>query len=188
MKDTILADPASLTEFILRCREGEPSALDEFARRFGPEVERLARSILNTPEDAQDAAQEALISAVEALGKFRGDSDLRTWVFAITINACRKKIRVGQGRQRLASLLGGLLRIQSDRVPGVERVTETRLDLQSALRHMDEKHRIPMVLRYGYGLSVKEIAQVTGTGENTVLSRLFHARMKLRRILDGEEG
>ena len=114
-----MTDTASLNEFVLRCREGEPSALDEFARRYGPEVERLARSILNSPEDAQDVAQEALISAVEALGKFRGDSDLRTWVFAITINACRKRIRACLARQRLASVLGGLLRSQGDHTPSV---------------------------------------------------------------------
>lgn len=175
------------TDLIERCLQGDISALDEYARRFGPEVEQLACAMLDSPMNAQNVAQEILVSAVEASGKFRVGNDLRIWVFSIAINNCRKKNRAEQVRQCLVDVLSGLLRGQSNHIRGGDRLTETWLDMQTAMRQLDEKHRIPIILHYGHGLSVAEICRVTGVGENTVLLRLFHARARLNRILNGEE-
>jgi RNA polymerase sigma-70 factor, ECF subfamily len=183
----VLPVPLLLT----RCRAGDPAALDEFARRYGPEIERLALVVLaeddSAGESAADAAQETLAAALENLHRFRGESDLRTWLFAIALNVCRKKLRRRRAQARMLDALRGLLRLHAPGPGELARAAETRLDVQSALARLDDKFRLPLVLRYAHSLRTAEIAQVLGLNENTVLSRLYQGREKLRRILESEE-
>src|SRR5262245_54811373 len=86
-------------------RAGDTLSLDELARDSFPAAYRFAASILDDPDDAEDAAQEAVISALAALDKYRGESSFRTWLFAITLNACRKYLRKRKARRTLDSAL-----------------------------------------------------------------------------------
>lgn len=166
------------------CKVGDSSAIESFVRTYQQDVYRLALSILDDSKEAEDATQEALLAALRALDSFRGTSSLKTWLFSITVNLCRTRLHQQKRRMRLKQILGGIL--QTQRVPSVEEKAignESAEALWHAIHDMDEKHRIPIVLRYYHDLSVPEIANVLQIPEGTVHSRLNTARRQLHEVL-----
>lgn len=164
-----------------------PVAVDEFVRAYQQGVYRLAYSILEDADEAEDAAQEALVAAVGKLDTFRGQSSLRTWVYAIALNICRRHLQKRRSSQRLIDVLQSWLHLRADAPAPPEAATlelETQGDVARAVRGLDEKHRLPVILRYYHDLPVSEIAQVLGISEGTVHSRLFTARERLRVRLE----
>ena len=169
---------------IEQCRVGDSSAIESFVETYQQDVYRLALSILDDPNEADDATQESLLAALRALDSFHGASSLKTWLFSITVNICRTRLQKQKLRERLRQILGAIL--QTARTPSVEENTiEHELDeaLWRAVHTMDEKHRIPVVLRYYHDLSVAEIATILQIPEGTVHSRLNTARRLLHGAL-----
>ncbi|HEX6270333.1 MAG TPA: sigma-70 family RNA polymerase sigma factor, partial [Anaerolineales bacterium] len=145
------------------CRAGDSSAVERFVRNYQQDVYRLALSILDDPNEAEDATQEALLAALRALNSFQGASSFKTWLYSITVNLCRTRLQQHKRRERLAEILGGILRVQATLPPSVEEDAiqhESDESLWRAIHSMDEKHRIPIVLRYYHDLSVVEIASI----------------------------
>lgn len=168
------------------CRAGDSAAVEHFVQTYQPEVYRLALSILDDSSEADDATQESLLAALRALGTFLGGSSLKTWLFSITVNQCRTRLQNHRRRERLFSILGGLLGSQTGRPASVEEKAiqhETDAALWRAVRNMHEKHRIPIVLRYYHDLPVADIAEILRIPEGTVHSRLNTARRHLRDVL-----
>ena len=169
---------------IEQCRVGDSSAIESFVETYQQDVYRLALSILDDPHEADDATQESLLAALRALDSFHGASSLKTWLFSITVNICRTRLQKQKRRKRLRQILGGIL--QTARTPSVEESTiETESDeaLWHAIHQMDEKHRIPIVLRYYHDLSIAEIATILQIPEGTIHSRLNTARRLLHSAL-----
>src|SRR5258707_5990348 len=80
-----LSDPILVT----RAKHGDELALAALCARHAPRVERLARHLLRDPEDARDAAQEALAKVCVRLPQVRGDAQFSTWVHRLVVNTCR---------------------------------------------------------------------------------------------------
>jgi RNA polymerase sigma-70 factor (ECF subfamily) len=135
------------------CRVGDSSAIENFVQTYQQDIYRLALSILDDSNEAEDATQEALLTALRALDSFRGASSLKTWLYSITVNVCRNRFQRHRKQERLT------------------------------IHRMDEKHRIPIVLRYYHDLSVAEIASILRIPEGTVHSRLNTARRQLHNVL-----
>ena len=169
---------------IEQCRVGDSSAIESFVETYQQDIYRLALSVLDDPNEADDATQESLLAALRALDSFHGASSLKTWLFSITVNICRTRLHKQKRRERLRHILGGIL--QSGRTTSVEENTiehESDEALWRAVHTMDEKHRIPVVLRYYHDLSVAEIAAILQIPEGTVHSRLNTARRLLHSAL-----
>ena len=79
-----LSDPI----LVKRAKDGDPTALATLCERHAPRVERLAAQVLADPEDARDAAQEALAKLCLRLRQFRGDSQFATWLHRLVVNTC----------------------------------------------------------------------------------------------------
>jgi RNA polymerase sigma-70 factor (ECF subfamily) len=168
------------------CRAGDAAAVERFVQTYQQDVYRLALSILDDSSEAEDATQETLLAALRALDMFRGGSSLKTWLYSITVNMCRTRLQQFKRRERLAEILGGILRIQNARPPLVEEgVIQNESDdaFWHAIRGLKERHRIPIVLRYYQNLSVAEIAAILQIPEGTVHSRLNTARRQLHAVL-----
>lgn len=173
-------------QWIERCRVGDSSAIEDFVQTYQQDVYRLALSILDDSTDAEDATQDALLAALRSLDSFRGASSVTTWLYSITINICRTRLQRHKRRKGLIETLGGILQLHKIRAESVEEHAiqhETEDSLWRAIHHMDEKHRIPIVLRYYHDLSVAEIADILQIPEGTVHSRLNTARRQLHHIL-----
>ena len=171
---------------IEQCRVGDSSAIEYFVRTYQQDVYRLALSILDDPTEAEDAVQDSLLVALRALDSFRGASSLKTWLYSITVNICRTRLQHHKKRQGLIEILGGVLQLHRARPDSVEERAiqdESEQGLWRAIHRMDEKHRIPIVLRYYHDLSIAEIATILQIPEGTVHSRLNSARKKLYEVL-----
>lgn len=129
-------------------------------------------------EWAADAAQETFLTAQKALGKFRFESSVRTWLLGIANNECRRVYRQRRLKEPELELL--------DDVPGAADPTEnviSRQLLAAALERLSPEHRAVVILREIDGLTYEESAAVLGIPSGTVKSRLHHAFLNLRAML-----
>ena len=151
---------------------------EDLVKTYYAPVYRLCLSILADVDEAEDATQECFILACAGLPSFRGESNLKTWLFAIAVNACRGMLRKRQRGRVLTSALGALIRLvgSGNSVEESAVRSDQHSALWAAVDRLDEKHRLPVILRYTQNLSVPEIARVLNVNEGTVHSRLHYAR------------
>ncbi|HSV85012.1 MAG TPA: RNA polymerase sigma factor [Levilinea sp.] len=155
--------------------------VEEWIERYYPDIYRLALAILHDPDEASDAAQDCFVAADRAINGFQYESSPKTWLYAIAINTCRTRLRKHKTQRALVDKVRS---IQSlfERLPSPEdQIIHAEQDswLREAIRRLDEKHRLPIVLYYLEDLPVREIAYILGINEGTVHSRLHYARSQL---------
>ncbi|HEV2671160.1 MAG TPA: sigma-70 family RNA polymerase sigma factor [Gemmatimonadales bacterium] len=168
----------------------EPSELERFEAIVLPHVDAaytLARYLTGNTEDAQDIVQDAALRALKYFGGFRGtgERDGRAWLLTIVRNT------VHTWRQRRHPESGGTVfdeeqhseRIAADDPALALDRKETRERLREALAQLPDEFREVIVLRDIQELSYKEISDVIGVPEGTVMSRLHRARQRLQRML-----
>ena len=126
---------------------------------------------------AADVAQETFLTAQRALGRFRGDSSLRTWLLGIALNECRRSIR-RYGNDPLPLEVDLVCANADD-----EKAFVDRQALSAALARLSEDHRDVVLLHELQGLTYEEVANVLNVPVGTVKSRLHHAFLNLRRDL-----
>ena len=172
----------------------DDSAPVDLERQFTEIVEQysdLAYSVafrmLRNVEDAEDAVQEAYISAFKALPNFKGQSKLSTWLYRIVVNACLMKIRKDKSKAKYLSEKTFDDAIVYDWKNDPEEAavnSELRSMLESGLDHLSPDLRAAVVLRDIQGLSTEESADVLNISIASLKSRLHRARIMLRRHLD----
>lgn len=182
---------------IARSQSGDLEAFDALVLRHQQEVFAVAMRMLGDRDDAQDVAQDALVRAYRAIGTFRGQAKLSTWLVSITMNLCRNRRRWWARRRQfvVASLddpvetgEGTLAREVADPSPSPAALAQRRERQQQvadALQRLSERERSVVVLRDLQGYSYEEMAGALRCRVGTVKSRLSRARLRLRAILDG---
>jgi RNA polymerase sigma-70 factor (ECF subfamily) len=182
MREAGAADEAGLVE---RLRAGEARAFEELVRTYQHRVFGVAVRMLGSGAEAEDVAQEVFIRVHRAIGEFRGDAKLSTWLYAITSRLCLTRLGAGErrfgreGEETLARLANG----QADPVATLER-SELEAALHRAIAELPEERRIVVVLRDLEGLAYEEIAAALELPVGTVRSRLHRARMDLKDKLE----
>ncbi len=135
---------------------------------------RVARSLLNSNEDCKDALQEAVMRAWASRHTLRDESLFATWLTRILINVCKAMRR----RQRKYILFSQVK---------AEAVTDAPdSSVREALDRLPEKQRLPVVLHYMEGYSLKEVASMLRLTESTLRGRLYQARQSLKLALEDE--
>ena len=175
----------NLEQLLQRSQVSDPLVVEALVRQYHPLVYRLALSILDDPDEAQDAAQEVFIAAILNLNRYRGESSLKTWLYAIALNTCRGYLRKRKARQALTRTWQSLQSLRARPPTPEESALRSEADAQlwAAVDALDEKHRLPIILRYAHSLSVPEIARILGVNEGTLHSRLHYARRKIEEQL-----
>lgn len=184
------------SELVRRAKAGDIEAFEELTTRHERQIYSLAYRILQNPHDAEDVTQQAFLSAVENLAKFREESSFGTWLYRIATFAALKVIRKRKGLDTVSLEEATEPREDYDSIPHPEYIAdwkqspeqlvernETQRLLDDALAKLDEKHRLVFVLRDVEGLSVKETAETLGLSESNVKMRLLRARLQLREEL-----
>lgn len=189
MYEHIMNPPTDLDQTFRHTLTGDAASVESLVHACYPAVYHLAVSILNDPHEAEDAAQEALLAAVMALDRYRGESSFKTWLYAITINTCRGHLRKRRMRGSITAALAMILPLSGSERSPEEAATRSDSDrrLWAAVDMLDEKHRLPILLRYAHELPVAEVAEVLGISEGTVHSRLHYAREKLQKLLTRDD-
>ncbi len=150
----------------------------EFSRRVLAMEDRLYRvsfGILRDEQDQRDAAQEAILRAWAGVDKLRQPEYFETWLTRILIHCCYDILKA-RGRS-----------VPLDEAPEPMASDSTNPELREAIRALDPKLRLPLVLHYVEGYRLREIARMLQIPENTVATRLSRARQKLRDRLTEEE-
>jgi len=188
-----LSDP----ELAQRIASGDKDAFELLMRRHNQILYRTARSILKDDAEAEDAAQEAWLLAYRAIGNFRGDAKLSTWLVRIVVNEAISRRRKRSRGAEVIQLNG---ETQEDREAVEENVNQTlpeqpehaarraqtRRLLEAKIDDLPDAFRTVFVLRALEELSVEEAAVALGIPEATVRSRFFRARGLLREALSKE--
>lgn len=159
---------------------GDAAAFSELIRIVGPRVLRLARRILCSDADAEDASQEVFLRLFKHLHRFDKGRPFEPWLSAVTVNVCREMIK-RRGAHRVVPFDEALpAHLDAPAVTAPHFEGERRLLVQ-ALEALPEKERIVMILRDAEDLSTGEIARILGIFEGTVRSHLSRARVKVQR-------
>lgn len=157
---------------------GDPNAFSELVRRHRDRLWGVAIRTLRDREEAADAVQDALISAMRNASSYRGDAAVTTWLHRVVVNACLDRMRRERARPRVP--LGDLeVAARGDHHADLE----LRLDLHAALARLPEAQRAAIVLVDLLECSVAEAAAELGVAEGTVKSRCSRGRAELARLL-----
>lgn len=194
---------ANERRLVRRLKQGDERAFQELVETYQDRVFSLVLRMMGDRQEAEDIAQEVFFSVYRAMGRFRGDARLYTWIYRIAINACKSRIKYLRGRQlhqqqsiddapqdTESTQIHAARSVQSA-VPGPEAMMQgNRLQQAIAreLSNLDPEHRQVLVLRDIQGLSYEDIAKITSLAEGTVKSRLHRARVALKSRLKRELG
>lgn len=161
--------------------DGDPNAFNELIRRHRDRMWAVALRTMREPEEAADALQDACVSAFRAAERFRGQSQVTTWLHRIVVNACLDRIRRRQARPTVPLPEHDAGEPSTGRDHMAER--ETSLAVQDALAQLPDDQRGPIVLVDVHGYSVAEAAEQLGLAQGTIKSRCARGRVRLAKLL-----
>lgn len=168
---------------VAQAQQGDSAALDELLRRVRPLVVRRCSRLLAYPEDAEEAAQEALLRIARRLGDYSGRGSFEGWVSVVAANQARSTYRAM--RRAFAERAGGELPERADPAR-TSVIAGSRVDLLDALEALEQRHPETVEaweLRDLGSHPYDEIAELTGAPLGTVKARIHTARVFLRERL-----
>lgn len=164
---------------VLAAQAGRVAAFELLAVRWHPRLLRHASRLTGDVDGAREAVQEAWLSIVRGLGRLHDPACFGAWALRITGRRCADWIgRRQRTRSRRTALAEESIRSED---PSLREHVDV---VRDALRALDPERRALMAMFYVEGLSVAEIARVLGIPAGTVKSRLYHARERLRAVLE----
>jgi RNA polymerase sigma-70 factor, ECF subfamily len=177
---------------IAQAQKGDVQAYNTLVLHYQQVVYNVAYRIMGEPQSAEDAAQEAFISAYKSLNKFR-EGNFKAWLLRITTNGCYDELR--RRKRRPQSSLEGItdgndesFAFLRDSAIGPEK-RQQQLELiqaiEECLQNLPDDQRVTAVLCDVEGYDYNEIASITDVSLGTVKSRVSRARSKLRDCLQG---
>ena len=191
------ARPSVEDQFIERLKRSDPAAFEKLVNERSGEIYGLLYRLTENTEEARDLTQETFLRAFQSIGQFRGESDLRTWIYRIAINQARNRWRWWRRRHRdstvsidAADANGNTLinKLSSGNSSNPEHgalAHERERALRKALSGLRRVYREAVVLRDIEGFAYEEIAVALDISVGTVKSRLARGRQELRRKLEG---
>jgi RNA polymerase sigma-70 factor, ECF subfamily len=165
------------------CRAGDLSAYERLYRLQGARMKNLARNLLGTTSEAEDAVQETFLKVQRSIGSFRGESSFVTWTFRILVNTChdlrrsqmRRKEFVPEEREDRA-------KPAEPRAPGGH--PSLKLALERAIAQLTRHQREVFLLYEVEGFHHSEIAEMLEISETASKNTLFQAKRNLRQSLE----
>jgi RNA polymerase sigma-70 factor, ECF subfamily len=170
-----------LEALLLRCRSGDPEALEELIRRWEPKLFYYIRRLVACESDAWDVLQQTWIRVLQGIGSLRDAGALAPWLYRVARNAALSHRQSLLARQRWLDR-----EVAIEELAGVE-VLEAEWTVEDVHRGMEQlsvHHRDALTLFFLQDLSIEEIAEVIGVAEGTVKSRLFYGKRALREALE----
>lgn len=180
---------------------GDRRAFQVLMQRYQRKVYAVAYGFLRNQEDALDVVQESFIKVHRYIGKFEGNSSFYTWLYRIVANLCIDHLRRAK-RHRDVEFDDGLRHDGKDESSpeplahvaplgdpsDMLRRKEILAAVETSLEQLSDKHRAVIVMRELQGLSYEEMAQAMKCSKGTIMSRLFHARRNMQKLLNDRLG
>lgn len=181
-------------QWVQRARAGDEEAFGELVKTYHQRVYSLACGMLNNPDDAHDATQQAWVKAWKNLARYRDSASFFTWLYRIVCNTCLDFLRQ-KARRDEQPLPENVDRVMApdpaeaaSRRPRPDEEAaraDIRKAFEQALAELSTEHRMALILREVQGLSYQQIASVMKCRTGTVMSRLFYARRIMQKRLKG---
>ena len=174
-------------ELVQQCQAGDKSAFQELVSRYQQKVFMVIVGLLRNREDALEVAQETFFRAYRKIKSFQGGSSFYTWLYRIAVNLAidaqrRQKRNPLDFKESMDGILEERHEVAKDPFADVHD-KQLRAKLIQAINDLSPEHRAVIVLRTMEGLSYKDIGEMLGCSEGTVMSRLHYARKKLQEKL-----
>jgi RNA polymerase sigma-70 factor (ECF subfamily) len=176
-----------------RIQTGDQRACEELVRKFGGRMLAVARRFFRNEDDANDAVQDAFMSAFGSLDRFAGKSSLGTWLHRIVVNACLMRIRKDKHEESIEPLLPTFdetghhtsrpAQWAADCVHLSAERSEMREQVRACIDRLPEQYRSVLLLRDIEELDTAETARLLETTPNNVKVRLHRARQALRTLM-----
>jgi RNA polymerase sigma-70 factor (ECF subfamily) len=176
-------------ELAKRVSRNDREAAEELAGRLFERVRAACRYLAGGHSDWEDLVQNVMIEILKSTGSYGGEAPLEAWAQTIVMRTLWRMVRK---RERYSMLLSAFRDVENERAAGSaapERGADTvrlRTGIARCLDRIHYAQRTCLVMKFVYGYSVKEIAELTDTPENTVKDRIKKGKEKLRRLMAGD--
>ena len=174
-------------ELVRRCQDGDEAAFRQIVERHQSKVYSIIYGILRNRNDAEDIAQQVFAKIYFSIKGFDFRSSLITWVYKITVNECYDYLRKQKVRKLVyesdwaeadaRTMAKSPVAVETR--PAIDKRMERRDYLMKLLSKVSEEERSLLIHKEVEGLTVEELAEMTGLNENTIKVKLFRARQKL---------
>jgi RNA polymerase sigma-70 factor (ECF subfamily) len=174
----------ALSDVVLavRAKDGDRLALETLVERHEPGVRRLSGYLLTDPQDAEDAAQEALAKLCMRIHQFRGEAQFTTWLHSLVSNTCRD-LGARQRRRQHQTLEPAHLGVGGDEPADLALERDQRRSLRAGLAALSGDQRHVMVMKDVLALSYEEIAGALEMPVGTVKCHAHRGRVRMRKAL-----
>ncbi len=194
-KEQTLSSAQEDEKLIRAFMAGDASAFDALVIRYKDMVYTMCYYLLGDVHEASDYSQETFLKVYRSLNTFRFESSFSTWLYRITLNTCRNRLKSVSYRLRKKSVSldyadesgNPIVQIadESNPVNGELEKRELRMHVRRAISRLSVDHKTVIVLCDIKGLSYEEIGKITGLDMGTVKSRISRARSELKAKLKG---
>jgi RNA polymerase sigma-70 factor (ECF subfamily) len=184
----------SLDERVLlkECKSGSLQSFEPLVKHHQSRLFKVAYHVLRDDRLSEEAVQITFVKAWQKLDKFNGECDFGTWLFRLCVNTSYDLIRSRQRKKEdpISNEADDEETYPLEHLPSSESSPadqsireETKQMIMHALEKLPEDQRVTLILREMHGLDYREIAESMNCREGTVMSRLFHARRRMRQLL-----
>ena len=192
-----MSDDASEARFIERLRARDERAFNDLVKKYERRVFGLLLRLIGRRDEAEDLAQEVFVQVFKAIGGFRGDAKLSTWIFRIAVNLSKNRTKyLARRRSDSQDHFDGagddapLHRAKDSTIGVVARPDEvvTGIELEAIVERsiaaLEPEFREVLILRDVEDMTYEEIAEITGLADGTVKSRIHRARIQLKEAVE----
>lgn len=187
-------------EAIKKVQSGETGAFREIIEKYQKPVYSHCRGFLRNEQEAEDASQEVFVNVFKSIKRFRGDSKLGTWIYRITANVCKNKLKqlkrlnapliddASQNEEGETVSIVERVKEKEEKEPDREFASKSASELISRrIAELTDEQKQVIMLRDVEGRSYEEIARIMRLTVSAVKSKLFRARENLRDTLKRDE-
>ena len=176
-------EEADGAELVRLAQAGDREAFDEIVRRHQRQIYQLCYRFVGTHEDASDLAQDVFVRAYRALGTFKGQSALGTWLYRIGVNVCLNRKALKTPRFAPLPDLDQHAAPAEPADAAVERAEQAK-EVRAAIARLPPKQRATLILRTYHELPHEEIARILGSSVGAAKANFFHALANLKKLLE----
>lgn len=185
------------TRFIERLRARDERAFNELVKQYERRIFGLLLRMIGRRDEAEDLAQEVFVQVFKAIGTFRGEAKLSTWIFRIAMNLSKNRTKYLARRRvdsqdsfsspaeevpihRARNSNMGIIDRPDELLSGVE----LEAIVERSIAELEPEFREVLILRDVEDMSYEEIAEITGLADGTVKSRIHRARLQLKQAVE----
>lgn len=174
-----------MNELILEAKRGNKEAYTQLMMMINNDLYKICKTRLSCEDDIEDAIQETMIQTFKNIMNLRDINKFKSWIISILINNCNK---IYKKRYKFKLLSFDInekeLKNKADKElcsSNIEKIEED-LDFYDLINKLKYEERIIIILHYSERFTLKEISQILKVNENTIKTRLYRAKEKIRKI------